>query len=337
MKLNFVLALVACSVLLNWPLHAIAADSKVEQPVRAVHFVMRGVGVGDVKRIVGLARNSGFNTLIISMADGIRLNSFPGRPLENALNADEFKDVVQFARQQGLDVIPEIKLLTHQEKFLGNTRPDLMFNARTYDPRKPEVHALVLAYLEELIVLLHPKAILIGHDEAVGWKERHFEKGLLKPGERILPADLFLEDVNRIHAYLKKRNVETWMWGDMLISPEEFPEMLAGGLHGESVGYGKALRDKLPRDIVICDWHYLDSQAEFPSLATFKTEGFRVLGATWKKPQTIRNFSRYAATHGADGMIATTWFHVQNKEWDVVERIIRESGQAFGKDFAGSP
>jgi hypothetical protein len=64
-----------------------------------------------------------------------------------------------------------------------------------------------------------------------------------------------------------------------------------------------------------------------------RKEGFRVIGATWKKGRTIRNFSSFAAGHGASGMIATTWFHVQRREWDVVEKIIRTSGEVFLKDF----
>jgi hypothetical protein len=32
-------------------------------------------------------------------------------------------------------------------------------------------------------------------------------------------------------------------------------------------------------------------------------------------------------------MIATTWWPVQGKEWDVVDKILRESGEAFSKDF----
>jgi hypothetical protein len=144
---------------------------------------------------------------------------------------------------------------------------------------------------------------------------------------------LFLKDVLILNEHLKKKGIQTWMWGDMLISPDEVPSMKPEQMHGSMAGYGKALRDKLPRDIVICDWHYLDDQPYFPSLYMFRQEGFKVIGTTWKKEKTIHNFSLYAAKHGAEGMIATTWSHVQRKEWDVVERIIRESGEAFRKDF----
>jgi hypothetical protein len=194
------------------------------------------------------------------------------------------------------------------------------------------VYTKVFPYLDELIELIQPVAVHIGHDEVVGWNAWHAKKNL-KPGEKMLPSELFLSDVLKIHAYLKKRNVETWMWGDMLISPDEFPNMLSRHLHGSVPDYGKALRDKLPKDIVICDWHYFDDQLDFSSLDIMQKEGFRVVGATWKKEKTTRNFSSYAAQHDAHGMIATTWFHVVLKEWDVVEDIIKFSGEAFSKDF----
>lgn len=39
------------------------------------------------------------------------------------------------------------------------------------------------------------------------------------------------------------------------------------------------------------------------------------------------------AAPGAAGMMATLWYYVPRKEWDKTERIIRESGEAFSKDF----
>ena len=145
----------------------------------------------------------------------------------------------------------------------------------------------------------------------------------------MIPADLFVNDVLRVNTYLIARNVEVWMWGDMLLSPKEFPAMVDRPLHGGAVGYGKAVRDRLPRNIVICDWHYDDDQEEFPSLAKLQKEGFRVIAATWKKEKTIRNMSRFASRNRAYGMMATSWFYVQGGNWGMVDNIIHESGQAF--------
>jgi hypothetical protein len=288
--------------------------------------------MSQARRMVDTAATARLNTVVVQLANGVSLPGAPWTPAPGAWSAQEFKGWVDYARSKGMTVIPEVKFLSQQKKFFENNRPAVMFNKATYDPRNPEVKKIVFRFIDELIALINPKAIHIGHDEVAGHNQQSKAK-FLKPGERSLPADLFLADVVNIHNYLKLNGIETWMWADMLITPAEFPGMREKPLHGTIPGYGKALRKKLPRDIVLCDWHYADKQPDFPSLARMKQEGFRVLGATWKKPKTITNFSRYAARHGAEGMIATTWFHVSRKEWGVVNKIIRNSGAAYRKEF----
>lgn len=304
-----------------------------KEPIRAFHFVLRGVPLDKAYWMVDEAKRSGFNTIVVLITDGVVLQHAPWRKKKGAWARDEFVEWVKYVQEKGMLVVPELKLLTHQEKLFQKNNSNLLFNSLTYDPRNRVIYSkYIFPLLDEIIGLVSPKAIHIGHDEVAGFARWWWRKRL-KRDEKMLPAKLFYKDVLQIHEYLKKRGLETWMWGDMLISPDEFPDMKPGPLHGRVDGYGKRLRQMLPRDIVVCDWHYSDDQMEFPSLATFKVEGFRVLGATWKKEKTISNFSRYAAERGADGMIATTWFHVQRREWSVVKKIINISGEIFRKDF----
>ncbi len=305
------------------------------QPVRALHFVTFKLSKQDALNIIDKAKIAGFNTLILGIAwrNSTILNSMPWiEPNVDSWSRDDLVSVVRYASKNGMKVIPNIPLLTHQKVFLKNPFPDLMFNSVTYDPRQERVYEIILPIIDEVIDLLQPEAIHIGHDEVVGWTKRHYER-LLKENEKMLPAKLYLADVMRIYSHLKKRDVETWMWGDMLISPKEFSSMRAGALHGSVDGYGKKLRDSLPKDIVITDWHYFDNQINFPSLSVMQKEGFRVIGSTWKKEKTIKYFSRYASKHSAYGMMATTWWPVQSKDWGVVDNIISFSGEAFRKDF----
>lgn len=303
-----------------------------ESSIRAMHFVLRIVALDKALLMVDKASKARINTIQVTLTDGVRLDHSPWKVRDDAWSKRELLAWVLYAKSKGIEVIPEIKLLTHQEKLFQNNFPDLMFNHSTYDPRNNRVYEKVFFLLDEIIELIQPKSIHIGHDEVAGHNSRSRKKWLLR-GEPMLPAELFVSDVLNIHGYLKKRGVETWMWGDMLVSPNEFPSMLAKHLHGEAIGYGKAVRDKLPKDIVIIDWHYFDSQQDFPTLDVLQKEGFRVIGSTWKKERTIQSFSRYAAKHGAYGMMATTWWYVQKEEWNVVDRIIKFSGQTFLKDF----
>jgi len=311
-----------------------AFSNEITKPIRAFHMVLLGINLNEAKHVVDLLAEQKMNVIVLEILWGasVRLKTCPWEVRSKPWEARELVDMVRYSRAKGIEVVPHIPLLSHQRALLAKHRPDLLYNQATYNPDAKSVYELVLPMLDELTDLIKPKAIHIGHDEVVGWEKSHFGK-FLGDNERPLPAELFLKDVLILHDHLKKKGIATWMWGDMLISPDEFPGMKREQLHGQLSGYGKVLRSKLPHDIVICDWHYLDDQPGFPSLATFRNEGFRVIGVTWKKEKTIRNFSRYAAEHSADGMMATTWFHVQRREWDVVDHIIQFSGEAFLKDF----
>ena len=310
------------------------------ESIRGLHIVTYLLSPEDAKMIVDRAANAGMNTLIIGVAwnGSTQLKSMPWVPQGKAWTSDQLLDFAEYARSKGMQVIPHVPLLTNADKLLLGAHDELLYNLSTYDPSNEKVYELVLPILEEIVALLKPKAIHVGHDEVWGWKNVDFEKDRLREGESILPADLYLGHILRIHEYLDQRNVEMWMWGDMLISYEEFPNMTGdGALHRgiEKFGYGASLRKKIPRGIVICDWHYRDKQFEFPSLATFRREGFKVVGTTWQQEDTVRNFTRYAAENGGTGMIASTWYFVQRRDWEVVNRVIDYSGKIYSDYFGG--
>lgn len=324
--------LVVC-IALSWAGIANAA------PVRALHIVLGPLTTADVVRITDLAATSGYNTMILDMGRKIAFPSFPGKLLSSPWTRDEFVTVVAYIRSKGMDVIPGIQLLTHQDQFFASQHPELMLSPLVYDPQNPMVYKLIMPYLDEVIAAVNPKAIHIGHDEAgLTWNQSK-NAAVLSTDPDLLPAPLFLKDVVILNDYLKSKGVKTWMWGDMLIAPAEFPNMLAQHFHGITLGYGKALRVQIPKDIVICDWHYWDDQTNFTTIDVFKKEGFAVIGATWRKAKTTNNFSAYAAAHGAQGMIATTWFEPQRKtnvivtDWNEMTHLIIDSGATFKRDF----
>ncbi|MBS94441.1 MAG: hypothetical protein CL799_08385 [Chromatiales bacterium] len=299
-----------------------------DHTIRALHLVIRSLTTSELIDLIDRARKSRFNTLIIQVGDFIRLDARAVEPRPDALSKEQFSSVLDYAKDNGFVVIPDVPLLTTQQKFFKNSFPELLYNELTYDPREPKVYELVFEHLDEVLELFDPPAVHIGHDEVSGTYNLH-KKSAIRDEGRILPPDLFLQDVIRLHDYLQSKGVETWMWGDMLVAPEEFPGMHSSNLHGR-FGYAQ-LRPKIPRDIVICAWHYWQNKPDYPSVASFTAQGNPVLGATWKKRRTVETLTRYVAglPNNSRGMIATTWFHVPRREWDIVHDIIETSGSLF--------
>ncbi len=278
-----------------------------DHPVRGVHIDLRNLTLAQLNQVIELARRN---------------------RRKGAFRQRELRQLAAYARSNGLTVVPEVKLLTKQGRFFKRAHPQLLFNSDTYDPRQPEVYDLVFAYLAELIALLEPPAIHIGHDEVAGIR---FVQGLdnAKPVTPILPPELFLQDVERLTQYLSGQGVQVWMWGDMLLQPDSFPEMKVANLHGVE-GYGELL-GRLPEEVLIVDWHYWDNGIPYRSVDAFAAAGHRVIGASWHRKTTIRDFSRYVAGRPEPGvgMLATTWYLMQRDRWDDVVTLVEASGNAF--------
>jgi hypothetical protein len=139
------------------------------------------------------------------------------------------------------------------------------------------VHDVVFDLIDELVDVCESDAFHAGMDEVflLGEDDCPRCKGKDK-------AQLFADEVRRIHDHLAQSNRTMWMWGDRF-------------LDGETTGIGKweasmnqtAPAIKLvPKDIVICDWHY---ELTLPTAEHFAIEGFQVLPSPWRKPDVALN------------------------------------------------
>ncbi len=310
--------------IVDWP------DTKM----RVLHLSLWPCTTQNFKEAIRLARFGHFNALILLNHNGVGLQSFQHLEIVDATkwSSAEFQDMVRFTQENGLEFIPELKLLSHQEKFQNESLVQYLYNKSTYDPRKKELYEkIVFPAIDELLLLTGATKFHIGHDEVVGWNEVHYRKEMLKNGEKQLPPELFLKDVLILHEYLKGKGVETWMWGDMLVSRDEFPSMRDSGANLNGYNGYAALRERIPKDIVICAWHYRGRQVSFPTALAFAQNGHKVLGATWELQETARNFTKYMnqLPNNGEGMIATTWYGLRGEKKEEVQKIIRFSGGIF--------
>lgn len=309
-----------------------ASSDNIPDPVKGLFINPLHISSDHANWVSQYASELGFNLIIFRVTPNLQLANSPNPQVAQRWSLAELGEWVHQTRRLGLEIVPEIKLLTHQEKFFGSKFPDLMYNNVTYDPSKPAVYDVVLPFLEEVIDIFNPKAIHIGHDEVAGHHPRSRKKWLSK-NELTLTSDLFLDSVSTLHQFLGKKNVKTWMWGDMLVGIEEFPNMLPRHLHGNLPGYGRELRQKLSKDIVILDWHYFDPTEDFQTVTTLRKEGFQVLACVWDDEDNIRNFSRYAAENGASGIILTPWRYMLEKNREKLRSLMSFAINEFHGNF----
>ena len=152
------------------------------------------------------------------------------------LTQEELKELIAYCQAYGLEVIPEVPSLSHSD-YLLTRHPELAENPEdptpdTYCPSNPDTYALLFDVLEEIVDVFQPKTVHIAHDE---W---HTACVCPRCKERD-PGQLFAEDVNRIHRWLKKQGIQTMIWGDMLV---RFVDKY-GGICGAGVKVRKIPRE----------------------------------------------------------------------------------------------
>lgn len=254
------------------------------------------------------------NTLVLLIRYKYQFQSHPEVSDNEPLTPAQAAEIGTLCRQNNIRIIPKMNLLGHQSgkekgSELGLLRaypefdetPDLetVRYCRSLCPRHPKIKDVVFDLGDELIDAFSADAIHVGLDEV-------FEIGKCHRCKDTTNAELFAEWVNALHShFVDEENVEMLMWGDRL-------------LDSESTGYSewdasandtwKSI-DEIPKDIIICDWHYGERDS-YPSIPIFANNGFRVVACPWKELKATEAFLRYVSENKADkflGVLQTSW------------------------------
>ena len=107
-----------------------------------------------------------------------------------------------------------------------------------------------------------------------------------------------------------------YMWSDRLLDGQAM-----GNVYSEwDASYNGTYTaiNKIPKDIILCDWHYDDLDA-YPSIKYFADAGFKVLTASYNDVNAAENFVRatvQARKTNANvlGHLYTTWEDIGNED-----------------------
>lgn len=269
------------------------------------------------KQIPTLAE-MGINVLVLEINYSFAFQSHPElRAGDHPVTRDGARKLVATCRANGVRLIPQFSCLGHQS-WAKTTYPlltkypelDLTPGAfpdneglycREWDPLNPKVYEIVFPMLDELLDAFDADAMHVGMDEVflIGSDESPSTKGKD-------PAKVFAKAVNELHGHLVgARGVEMLMWGDRFIDGKA---MGYGKWEGSECGTWPAI-DLVPKDIIICDWHY-GKRDSYPSVPMFIEKGFRVLPAGWNKVDATTALIEYSRTVDGPKMLGhlfTTW------------------------------
>jgi hypothetical protein len=270
----------------------------------------------------------GVNTLLILVDYNYQFESYPQLRDSAALSKAEVRKIVNVCRKNKIRIIPQINLLGHQswanhpnnlltyfpefdetpyvkmpEKYEWPNSDGLY--CKSYCPLHPDVHKVIFALVDEICDAYESDAFHAGMDEVfyLGDDKCPRCSGVDK-------AELFAGEVKMIRNHLALKNRELWIWGDRLIDGKT----TGIGIWEASYNYTYRAVDMIPKDVVICDWHY-ERPDQTP--VYFAMKGFRVVTCPWRTPSTavlqtddMARFRKFATPEMKPryyGMMQTTW------------------------------
>jgi len=298
-------------------------EAKAALPVRGLHCNVPSKR--DLASCIEFIRDSlpkeGVNTLIMEFNYGYNYQSRTEFADPSALGKEEVKEIVKACREAGIELIPQINCLGHQswgkrngallakhpefDETPGKYPNNEGIYCRSYCPLHPEVHKVVFDLIDELAEACEAKSFHVGMDEVFIIADEDCPRCRGKD-----PAELFAGEVKLLHEHLKEIGCRMWMWGDRFIDGK------ATGI-GEWEASENATHpaiENVPKDIVICDWHY-GKAYETPGF--FAEKGFGVVACPWKDSavalaqlehvRAVRSGKDKAVAGRALGMVQTTW------------------------------
>jgi hexosaminidase len=220
-------------------------------------------------------------------------------PKEAALTPDQIRELVTYASQYYMTILPEQQTFGHLHHALKyEIYSDLAEtpHGHVLTPTKDASYDFIRSLYSELVPLFPGPFLHIGADET-------FELGRGQTKVRVDQVGLgkvYLEHLQKTFDILQPYHKELMFWGDIAV---KYPELLS----------------ILPKQMIAVPWDY-DAKPTFdPILKPYKDAGLRIVVAPgvndwnviWPEFEVayvnIRNFVRDGQKVGAMGMLNTTW------------------------------
>ncbi|MDI6846048.1 MAG: family 20 glycosylhydrolase [Candidatus Saccharicenans sp.] len=271
-----------------------------------------------IAEIPALARR-GVNLLVVEVDYNFEYRSHPELRGPEPVTREQVGQIVQLCQQHGIRLIPEFQSFGHQswekktfslltvypefDETPGKYPDNQGIYCRSWCPLHPDLPKIINALYDELLEAFEADGLHVGMDEVFIIADPDCPRCAGKD-----PAELFAHAVRTAYEHIViNRGREMFMWGDRL-------------LDGRATGYGEweasmndthRAIDLIPKDIIICDWHYEEMPGGvYPSIPIFIEKGFRVLPTSFKNMRAAEALIDFSLRFPAErmlGHLCTIW------------------------------
>lgn len=194
------------------------------------------------RQAIDFLAGRGVNTVLWHFTDdqgcGMDFAAVPGLASPHAYSPGEMRDLVVYARDRGIELVPEVASLGHtvyltrlpRYRHLAESDGE-MFSSLC--PVAPEARPVLRALIEEAATVFDGPNFHVGLDET-NFGRHPLSAAALRTRTR---TEIFADHIGFIHGVVTGLGRRMWMWADGLLHD---PDLAA----------------RLPRDIVMCNWKY---------------------------------------------------------------------------------
>lgn len=327
-----ILSFVLISVILSTGLHNLCYAQEKEKGLEIKALLLGAPDSEDLQLFNKFIREAlpeeGVNVLVVRFRYKYQFESYPELADEGALSKKEVKQILQACKDAGVKLIPKMNFLGHQssgtkvspllteypefdetphfeppDPYVWPNEHD--FYCKSYCPSHPDLHKVLFSLMDELIEVCEADAFHVGMDEVFYLADSKCPRCSGRD-----KAELFAEEVTRLFNHLRGKNITMWMWGDRFLDGKT----TGLGMWQASMNTTHKAIDLVPKDIMICDWHYNEAP---PTPAYFALKGFNVLVCPYTDADValsqlehinqVRNSSNKQIATRLKGVFHTSW------------------------------
>lgn len=319
--LILVLAMVLC-------IQSIVAQ-KIDTPLIGIHCPVDSDDSAKqlLLEIPKLAKRK-INLIIIEIGYCYQWETHPELAESYFLSPNMAAQIVQECNDYGIAVVPLINCVGHQsweentDKLLSvypefDETPNMFPNnegiyCRSWCTQNDDIYPVIFDLIDEITDVFKTKYIHVGLDE------------IFLIGEDSCPrccgidkGELLATAINKLYYHcVVEKQLKMFMWGDRLLDGNS--SLFSNYTEWDSSKNNTYTAiGKIPKDIIICDWHY-DNWDVYESIPYFLENGFCVLPTSYHDIEATKSLVRYSLLYRNSenmlGHLYTSWGDIENKD-----------------------
>lgn len=265
-----------------------------------------------VKDYIDFAKDNGYNAVLLYLEAAVKVACTPFFTEDSSYTPEEIHEIVAYGNEKGVDIIPGLENLAHVENFIS--QPGMQYLAECEDSEGNEkanafntcgcvsnedAQKFFDTYYQQVIALFTSQYVHAGMDEPFDFAICPRCKARMESG--VTKQDMFYEHIMRTYKLLQSAGKTMMMWDDFF----EYLDIV----------------DRLPRDIIMCNWNYgyITDEPAGHWTNRKKKDWFRLydqlgiqylfcpFAAPTSKLYNPESFTTYAMKYHPKGVLMTVW------------------------------